>query len=87
MTKFKLGDTVVFAPENFNPNFWNNLSEEERIKYYGPLGYGEKKLHFFTFICEHKPQLSHCMLISMEDQHIETMRHISDFRLVTDEES
>jgi hypothetical protein len=36
--KFKLGDTVTFDPSNFNPDYWNNLSEADRIKYYGPLG-------------------------------------------------
>lgn len=82
---FRLGDTVVFEPDNFNPDFWNNLSEEDRKRYYGPLGYGgEKKL--FTFICEMYPQLGHCVLIEIGTGKIETMRHISNFRLATDDE-
>lgn len=85
--KFKLGDTIVFDPSNFNAVYWTNLSEEDRIKYYGAIGYGAKKPHFFTFICEHQPQGGHCVLISMEDQHVETMRHTTDFRLATDEET
>lgn len=84
---FKLGDTVTFDPSHFNQSYWNGLSEEDRKKYYGVLGYGAAKPHLFTFICEHQPQGGHCVLISMEDQHIETMRHISDFRLATDEET
>lgn len=85
--QFKPGDTVVFDPNNFNPDYWNKLSEEDRIKYYGPLGYGAKRPHFFTYICEHQPQGGHCVLISMEDQHVETMRHPEDFRLVTEDEA
>ncbi len=83
---FTLGDTVVFDPESFNPAFWNNLGEEERIKYYGPLGYGEEKLKFFTFITEMQPQGGHCILIDITTGKIETMRHTTNFRLATDEE-
>lgn len=83
---FRAGDTVVFDPTNFNPEFWNNLSEEDRIKYYGDLGYGKEKPVLFTFLCEHHPQTGHCVLVNMDNQKIETMRHTNDFRLVTDEE-
>lgn len=84
MAKFKLGDTVVFDPNNFNPDFWNNLSEEDRIKFYGPLGYKDPKT--FTFICEMSPQNGHCVLVDIATGKVETMRHISDFRLATDQE-
>lgn len=84
--KFKLGDTVIFDPESFNPIFWNKLSEEEKIKYYGPLGYGRQDRLLFTFLAEHNPQKGHCVLVNMENQKIETMRHISDFRLAKSEE-
>jgi len=30
-SKFKAGDTVVFDPSGFNPNYWNKLSEGDRI--------------------------------------------------------
>ena len=83
--QFKIGDTVVFEPLNFNPAYWNATTEKERIKYYGDLGYGSDKLVLFTFICVHKPQ-DHCVLINMDNQKVETMRHWEDFRLVTDEE-
>jgi hypothetical protein len=85
--KFKPGDTVVFDPGGFNPEYWNGLSESDRQKYYGPLGYGAAKLYLFTFICEHSPQGGHCVLISMDDQHVETMRHTTDFRLATEDET
>lgn len=84
--KFKPGDTVIWDENNFNPKFWDNLPEEDRIKYYGPLGYGQEKPVLFTFICEHSPQLGHCVLINMHTQEVETMRHTSEFRLATDEE-
>ena len=83
---FKPGDTVVFDPDSFNPDYWNKLSEEEKIKYYGPLGYGKDKPLLFTFLCEHSPQIGHCVLVNMETQKVETMRHTDNFRLVTDEE-
>tara|TARA_Y100000310_G_scaffold81453_1_gene78009 strand:+ start:799 stop:1098 length:300 start_codon:yes stop_codon:yes gene_type:complete len=85
---YKPGDTVVFDPSNLNPSFWSNLSEEDRVRFYGPLGYGrdEDKPLLFTFVCEHRPQTGHCVLINMETQEIETMRHMSNFRLVTDDE-
>ena len=83
---FKPGDTVVFDPESFNPDFWNGLSEEDKVKYYGPLGYGQEKLKAFTYLCEMSPQLGHCILIEIGTGKVETMIHISDFRLATDEE-
>lgn len=83
---FLPGDTIVFDPTNFNPEYWDNLSESDRLKYYGDLGYGKEKLTLFTFLCEHSPQTGHCVLVNMDDQKLETMRHINDFRLVTDEE-
>jgi hypothetical protein len=88
---FEPGTVVVFEPDNFNPEYWNNLSEEDRIKYYGLLGYGQEKKKLFVFICEildsfdSRPS-GHCILISLDDQQIETMRHTSDFRKATDEE-
>jgi len=86
---FKMGDTVVFEPDNFNLEYWDNLSEVNRITYYGPLGYGRTNTDrplLFTFLCEHSPQVGHCVLINMETQQIETMRHTADFRLVEDDE-
>lgn len=83
---FKPGTVVVFEPKNFNPKFWNALSEKDRIKYYGPLGYGAKELKRFVFLTEIKNAPGHCVLVSMDDQTIETMRHTSDFREVTEDE-
>jgi hypothetical protein len=83
---FKLGDVVAFDYNNFNPEYWDNLPEADRIKYYGPLGYGAKSLKTFVFVTEMKPQDGHCVLIDMDDGHIEIMRHTSDFRKCKDEE-
>lgn len=85
--KFKPGDTVIWDPTTFNKEYWGTLPEADRIKYYGVLGYGATRPKLFTFICEHSPQLGHCVLISMEDQRVETMRHTTEFRLATDEET
>lgn len=84
---FKPGDTVVFDPSKLGRAYWRSLSENERKRYYGTLGYGSKGLHLFTFLCEHRPQAGHCVLISMQDQHIETMRHTAEFRLATEDET
>lgn len=86
MKSFIPGTVVVFDPESFNPKFWERLSEEEKIKYYGPLGYGQEKVKRFVFLCEIRNAPGHCVLVSLDDQKIETMRHTSDFREVTDEE-
>lgn len=86
MRKFKRGTVVVFEPKNLNQDYWKRLSEEERLKYYGPLGYGATKKKFFVFMCEIRNAPGHCVLVDMDDQHVETMRHTSDFREVTEEE-
>ena len=86
MKKFEPGTVVVFDPSGFNAEYWDNLSEGDRKKYYGTLGYGLDKPKFFVFLCEIKNAPSHCVLVSLDDQTIETMRHISDFREVEEEE-
>lgn len=83
---FSKGTVVVFEPNNFNPDFWNNLSEKDRVKYYGCLGYGLEKKKFFVFLTEVKNAPGHCILVDLDDGHLETMRHISDFREVSEEE-
>lgn len=85
-SKFKKGDVVVFEPKNFKKEYWEKLSEENRIKYYGALGYGSKKLKLFVFLTEIKAAPGHCVLVALDDQKIETMRHMSDFRKVTEDE-
>ena len=80
------GDVVVFEPKNFNPNFWDNLSEEDRLRYYGALGYGQEKPVFFVVLTHIRQAPGHCVLVSLQDQHIETMRHPENFRVVTDDE-
>jgi hypothetical protein len=32
---FQPGDTVIFNPSHFNPEFWDGLSEFDKRKYYG----------------------------------------------------
>lgn len=83
---FKMGTVVVFEPKNFNPAYWNKLSEQDRIKYYGPLGYGQKKQKHFVFITEIVSTPGHCVLVDMDDGHVEVMRHTSDFREAREDE-
>ena len=84
------GQVVVFDSSSFNPDWWNKLPEEDRIKYYGSLGYGMKKPKLFVFLSaildNEGNDTGHCVLVDMDDQHVETMRHTSDFRLASDEE-
>lgn len=82
---FKLGDTVIFEPDNFNPDFWNALTDYEKIRYYGMYGYGFK-LKLFMYICEHNPQTSHCTLMDISNGDLYPMCHISNFRLANDDE-
>ena len=86
MKTFKPGTVVVFDPSNFNSKFWDNLSEKDRKKYYGHLGYGQKKLKHFIFLCDVKNADEHCVLINMDNQKVEPMHHTSQFREVTEEE-
>lgn len=87
---FEPGTVVVWEPNNFNPDFWNKLPEEDRIKYYGPLGYGREKKKLFVYLTEildaDGDPSGHCVLVSMDDQKIETMRHTDEFRKATEEE-
>lgn len=86
MKNFKKGTVVVFDPESFNKDFWKNLSEEDKIKYYGSLGYGTNKKKFFVFLTEVRNAPGHCLLVDLDDGHIETMRHIYNFREVKEDE-
>jgi len=40
----------------------------------------------FTFICEHRPQIGHCVVINMTTCELITMCHIDIFRLATEQE-
>lgn len=82
---FKPGTVVVFDPESFNPDFWNKLKEEDRIKYYGELGYGSSRIKLFVFLCEINDS-GHCVLVDMDNNRVITMRHTCDFRAATEEE-
>jgi hypothetical protein len=86
MNTFIPGTVVVFEPENLNPDFWNDLPETDRIKYYGPLGYGSNKQKRFVFLTDIKNAAGHCVLADLDDGRIEVMRHTSDFREVNEYE-
>ena len=90
---FKAGDTVIFDHANLRQEFWNGLTEEAKVKYYGQYGY--ETIHWsgqithiklFTFICEHSPQTGHCVLMDMDDGKLLPMCHINNFRLATEDE-
>lgn len=83
---FRLGDTVAFDPSSFNPKYWDKLSKEQKFMYYGELGYGSDKLKTFTFLTEMYPQAGHCVLVEIDTGKIHTMVHMSNLRLVGDEE-
>ncbi len=82
---FKQGTVVIWDSANFNPDYWNNLSEIDRVKYYGALGYGSEKKKLFVFMCEINDS-GHCVLVDLDDGHIEKMRHTCEFRKATDDE-
>jgi len=89
-TKLKRGMVVVWDHHALNPKHWKKLTEEERIRQYGALGYGDKRPKLFVFLCRIKDQqvgdTGHCVLVSLSDQKIETMRHTNEFRQATEEE-
>ena len=87
---FKQGDVVIWdGPNKLCKKFWEELSEEQKVEYYGPLGYGQNEVIRFLYLA---PILSkgehsgHCVLVSLDNQTIETMRHDAEFRLATIEE-
>lgn len=93
---FKKGSVVVFDPTSFNPDFWNKLSEADKIKYYGPIGYGAAKPKLYIYMSEilgapdsvdgKQYSSGHCVLIDMDTGQNEIMRHSCDFRLATEDE-
>lgn len=85
MNLFKSGTVVVFDPTSFNPNFWDNLDEKERIKYYGELGYGSEKKKLFVFVCEIN-ESGHCLLVDMDTGLNVLMRHTYNFQVAIEEE-
>jgi hypothetical protein len=88
MSEFKPGSVVVLNKDKFEPYYGG--TEEQKLKWWGSLGYGREKPHLFVYLCPildaDGTDSGHCVLVSLEDQHIETMRHPQDFRLATDEE-
>ena len=88
----KPGDVVVWDERNFYKDFWKNLSEEDRVKYYGWTGYPNKKRLFvyltdINSISDSERSFSHhCVLVALDDQSVETMRHPSEFRHASEEE-
>ena len=83
---FRTGDTVMFDPDSFNEDYWNKESVQNKIRYYGQYGFGQRKLKLFTYICEHHPQTGHCVLMDMDDGKLLPMCHTNNFRLVEDDE-
>lgn len=87
--KFKRGAVVVFEPKNLNKEWWDAQTEEDLIKWYGPLGYGQEKKKLFVFLAEILDSdgypSGHCVLAELNDK-IVTMRHTSDFRKATEDE-
>lgn len=86
MKKFRPGDTLIFDPSRFNPAYWNGLTEEEKIRYYGKFGYGSEQTNLFTYLAPHRQQPGHCVLVSMQDGRVWTMCHDTEFRLATEDE-
>lgn len=92
---FKMGDVIIWHSDNFFRNYWNSLSEEDRIKYYGQYGYGHKKKKFFIYLSEISVQcqeervrrgIGHAMIIDMDTEQVLVMVHPTEFRFADDSE-
>ena len=66
--------------------YFNTLNEEDKVTYYGDFGYGRCITKLFTYICEHKPQRGHCVIMDMSTGKLIPMCHPEDFRLALEEE-
>lgn len=92
---FEPGTVVLWTHKNFNPEHWNGMSEEERIKYHGWAGYGAPEYgtfrqKAFVFICPINDadgtDSGHCVLLDMKTGKMEWMRHTVELRAATEEE-
>jgi len=90
--KIKPGDAVVWDP-GVDSNLLNGLTEKQRIKYYGPLGYGQDKVKVFVFLSAINSMFDgkmrdshHCLLVDLDNGKIEYMRHTDEFRRATEDE-
>ena len=84
--QFVMGDTVEWTYEGFDKHYWDNLHPRDRERYYGKFGYGQAHRKLFTFICYHRPQDGHCVLMDMEDGKLLPMCHDSEFQLVNEDD-
>lgn len=95
------GTVVLWTHKNFNPEYWDNLSEEDRVKYYSWAGYGTPEYgtfrqRAFVFICPiydsevqadgTRYDSGHCVLVDIKTGKVETMRHTCELRPATEEE-
>lgn len=81
---FRPGDIVVFDPSQFSPVFWDSLSEADRLRYYGPLGYGSPAPVLFVYLCS--IHAGHCVIVPLSGGAPQCMRHDTDFRLALESE-
>lgn len=79
------GTVVVFDESLLNEDYWNSISEKERIKRYGHLGYGADRKRLFVFLCEINHS-GHCVLVALDNQEVLTMVHTDILRPATEEE-
>jgi hypothetical protein len=84
---FKLGDAIVWTPDNFNPKFWENTPLEDRDRYYYSWTMDSRGNPIvFVFITEINQAPGHCVVVSMAGGKVEWMRHTTEFRLATEDE-
>lgn len=84
--KFKLGDVVFWDPANLNKEFWTQLSQEEKDRYYTPLMFRNGRKRLFVFITEINQAPGHCVLVPLDDGPVEWMRHTSEFTLADEDD-
>ena len=87
-TTFHLGDCIVWDEKNFNPSFWDGLTEQEKDTYYHSWTRDSKgKRIVFVFITEIIQAPGHCVVVPMGNGgRVEWMRHTDEFRLATEDE-
>ena len=85
-TSFEPGTVVVFDPESFDEEYWSALSEDQKLTYFGKLGYGSDEPVQFIFLCEIRQAPGHCVLLPMAGGTPVTMMHTDNFKKVPIEE-
>lgn len=80
---FKLGQIVTLDLSSTEMQIYTH---EEKLKYWGELGYGQERPKFYIFIADLIPATGHCVLADLATGEIKAMWHTDLFRAAEERE-